>query len=362
MREKKAGNIITEESPSGKSTIKDVARAAGVSISSVSRVLNGYPGVHPSLQARVMRAVTEVNYLPPSSRARQQLTRSRIIYFILANRNLHIPFHSKILQSVETRCAGQDDLLLYRSLRYSPDIPADQLHLSDLIRVGSSRQALSLDGLILTGTTYPNFLEAVRKTSIPFVLLGNNYSGDPLPNDAVYFDGCQGAYEATRYLLELGHKNILFIGDTSLSWFAALHAGYCNAMQERGLEPLGQVNSLSDSFYSNGYLSVDLMFQQSRQITAIFAAYDEIALGAWKALNDRNISVPKDMSLIGFDDEDYAAFTVPPLTTVRIDVEAIGTELASLLYRKLQPLQTSSPSVTLPTMLVKRGTCWPLPH
>jgi len=187
MREKKAGNIITEESPSGKSTIKDVARAAGVSISSVSRVLNGYPGVHPSLQARVMRAVTEVNYVPPSSRARQQLTRSRIIYFILANRNLHIPFHSKILQSVETRCAGQDDLLLYRSLRYSPDIPADQLRLSDLLRVGSSRQALSLDGLILTGTTYPNFLEAVRKTSIPFVLLGNNYSGDPLPNDAVYY-------------------------------------------------------------------------------------------------------------------------------------------------------------------------------
>ena len=362
MREKSAENIVTEGSSRGKSTIKDVARAAGVSISSVSRVLNGYPGVHPSLHARVMRAVTDLDYVLPSSRARQQLPRSRIIYFILANRNLHIPFHSKILQSVETRCAGQDDLLLYRSLRYSPDIPADQLHLSDLLRIGPARQAVAPDGLILTGTTYPNFLQALRKTSIPFVLLGNNYSGEPLPNDAVYFDGYQGAYEATRYLLELGHKSILFIGDTSLSWFAALYSGYRNAMQERGLEPIGQVNSLSDSFYSNGYLSVDLIFQQSRQVTAIFAAYDEIALGAWKALNDRNISVPKDMSLIGFDDEDYAAFTVPPLTTVRIDVEAIGSELASLLYRKLQPSQVSSPSVTLPTMLVKRSTCWPVGH
>ena len=342
-----------------KSTVKDVAATANVSISSVSRVINGYPGVHPSLHARVMRAVAELNYVIPAERVRQH-RRSKVLYFILANRNLHIPFHSKILQAIENKCAERKDLLLYRSLRYSPEAPPEDLRLPEILDLRpSARDSLAPDGLILTGTTYPNFLEALRTIGIPFVLLGNNYFGDRLDNDAVYFDGSQGAYEATRYLVELGHRNILFIGDTSLSWYAILYAGYLRAMQERGLEPLAQVKALSDSYYSNGYLSVDLVFEQSRQMTAIFAGYDEIALGAWKALDDRGLAVPKDMSLIGFDDEDYAAFTVPPLTTVRIDVESVGGELIRLLYRKIQSPEAAHGTVKLPATLVKRATCWP---
>jgi DNA-binding LacI/PurR family transcriptional regulator len=348
--------------PARKATVKDVAEAAGASISSVSRVLNDYPGVHPSLSERVLRAVEAVGYVPPSARRRQHPARPSAIYFILANRNLHIPFHSKVLQALENRCAERRDLLLYRSLRYAPETPAEELGLGELLRPAPSaaRAPLACDGVILTGTTYPNFLEALRATGVPFVLLGNNYSGEPLEEDAVYFDGAQGAYEATRHLVELGHRDILFIGDTRLSWYANLHAGYLRAVEERGLEPLGQLNSLSDSYYSNGYLSVELALEQARPATAILAGYDEIALGAWKALNDRGLGVPRDMSLVGFDDEDYAAFTVPPLTTVRIDVDAIGGELVRLLYRKMAAPGEANPSVTLPTVLVKRSTCRPV--
>jgi LacI family transcriptional regulator len=126
------------------------------------------------------------------------------------------------------------------------------------------------------------------------------------------------------------------------------------------LKPIAQTKTLSDSFYSNGYLSVEMAFEQTDQISAIMAGCDEIGLGAWKALNDRNLSVPRDVSLIGFDDEEYAAFTVPPLTTVRIDVEEIGRELIGLLYKKLSGPATELPSVTVPTALIKRGTCRPL--
>jgi LacI family transcriptional regulator len=129
---------------------------------------------------------------------------------------------------------------------------------------------------------------------------------------------------------------------------------------DSGLKPIAQTKTLSDSFYSNGYLSVEMAFEQTDQISAIMAGCDEIGLGAWKALNDRNLSVPRDVSLIGFDDEEYAAFTVPPLTTVRIDVEEIGRELIGLLYKKLSGPATELPSVTVPTALIKRGTCRPL--
>src|SRR5213594_3433094 len=224
-----------EERPSPpirKSTVKDVAARVNVSISSVSRVINGYPGVHPSLYSRVMQAVAEVQYVIPAERVRQQRARSKVIYFILANRNLHIPFHSKVLQAVENKCAERKDLLLYRSLRYSEHAAPEDINLSEILNLSSARDSLPADGLILTGTTYPNFLEALRKTGIPFVLLGNNYSGERLATDAVYFDGFQGAYEATRYLVELGHRHILFIGDTSLSWYAILYAGYVKALEE----------------------------------------------------------------------------------------------------------------------------------
>jgi LacI family transcriptional regulator len=217
------------------------------------------------------------------------------------------------------------------------------------------------DGVILTGITSPNLRQALKDAGLPVLLLGNNYSGTDLEGDAVTFDGFQGAFDATRHLIDLGHTNILYIGDPNLSWFSNLYEGYLHALREPGLKPVTQNKQLSDSFYSNGYLSVNLMFQESTETTAIFAAYyDDTALGAWKALDDRKLQVPRDVSLVGFDDEDYAAFTVPPLTTVRIDVETVGRELISQLYRKMQNPSVTLPVVRLGTTLVKRGTCWPV--
>jgi len=164
-------------------------------------------------------------------------------------------------------------------------------------------------GVILTGLTCPSLLKGLEGLGIPYVLLGNNYARpEPLTTDAVYFDGYQGACESTRYLIDLGHSRILFIGDPSVGWFRSLYQGYLHAMKEAGYLPIAQTKTLSDSFYSNGYSSVEMAFERSSDITAIFAGCDEIALGAWKALNDRNLSVPKDVSLIGFEDEDYASY------------------------------------------------------
>jgi LacI family transcriptional regulator len=191
-------------------------------------------------------------------------------------------------------------------------------------------------------------------------LLGNNYAGaEPPKTNAVYFEGYQGACESTRYLIDLGHAHILFIGDPNVGWFRSLYQGYLDALKEAGYSPIAQTKTLSNSFYSNGYLSVEMAFEQFKNITAIFAGCDEIALGAWKALNDRDLVVPKDISLIGFDDEDYASFTVPALSTVRIDMDAVGRELIRMLYSRLENPSQKPSAVRLPSNLIKRGTCRP---
>lgn len=344
-----------------KATIQDVAQRAGASISSVSRVINKYPGVHPDLRLRVEQAIEEVNYIPASTKKRFPEAGTRLFYFLLTNRNLNIPFHSKVLQAIENECSRKGDFLLFRTFQYTPDVAPEDLQLARFLEFSfPGKSGPNPHGLVLTGPTYPNLLKALDPLGVPYILLGNNYSGPGTPHDAVAFDGYRGAYDATRYLLDLGHTNILFVGDPGVSWYSSLYEGYLQALKERGLKPLAQTKSLSDSFYSNGYLSVEIAFERFTDVTAIFAGYDEIALGAWKALNDRNLSVPRDVSLVGFDDEDYAAFTVPPLTTVRIDMEALGREMIGQLYKKLQEPSQKLPMVRLSTTLIKRGTCRPL--
>jgi len=337
--------------------MQHVARRANASLSSVSRVLHDYPGIHPELRERIGRAMGDLGYSPPGGKLRWIKPDRRLIYFLLINRELHINPHSRILQAIEKETDRRGDLLVYKSLRLNSStkkIPsAGFLEL----RAPGGFPA----GVILTGLTPPYVLEALHELALPYVLLGNNFSGPEAPQtDAVFFDGYQGAYESTRYLLDLGHKNILFIGDPGVGWFSSIYQGYTDAVTQANLNPIAQTKTLSDSFYSNGYLSVQMAFEKDNSITAIFAGCDELALGASKALDDRNLSVPRDVSLIGFDDEDYASFTVPPLSTVRIDVDAIGRELISLLYAKLESPGLRIPAVRLPSNLIKRGSCRPL--
>jgi LacI family transcriptional regulator len=343
----------------GKVTMQQVARRANASLSSVSRVLHDYPGIHPELRERISRAMEDLGYSPPGGKQRWIKPDKRLIYFLLINRELHINPHSRILQAIEKETNRRGDLLVYKSLRLTSEFSAKKIPSAGFLELGSPGGFPA--GVILTGPTPPHVLEALQELALPYVLLGNNFSGpEPPLTDAVFFDGYQGAYESTRYLLDLGHKNILFIGDPGVGWFSSIYEGYTDAVTQANLNPIAQTKTLSDSFYSNGYLSVQMAFERDDSITAIFAGCDEIALGASKALDDRNLSVPRDVSLIGFDDEDYASFTVPPLSTVRIDVDAIGRELISLLYAKLESPGLRTPALRLPSKLIKRGSCRPL--
>lgn len=342
-----------------KPTINDVAEHAHASISSVSRVVHNHTGINPALRSRIECAIKDLNYNPIPRKRR--LKRSyRVIFFILTNRDLHITFHAKVLQAIEEECTRRGDLVLFRTFRYAPETSTEQLELSLKNIISPNGEKAVADGAVFTGGTSPNLLRALEGIQTPFVVLGNNYSGSDLTGDAVFLDLHRGGYDATRYLIDLGHKKILFIGEIGHNWFNEIYTGYLKALSENRLEAFTQTKSLSDSFYSNGYLSVGMALEQSSEMTAILAAADEAALGALQALNERSLAVPREVSIIGFNDDDYAAFTVPPLTTVKIDPHALGRELISLLYRKSNDAPRKPFFVKLPTVLVKRGSCRPL--
>src|SRR5262245_33451280 len=139
-----------------KVTIKEVARRAGVSISSVSRVLNNYPGINPRTRVRIEEAFKELNYDPIIGKKRAREVGTRLIYFVLANRSLNIPFHSKALQAVEQECSRHGDAVLFRTFRYSPETDPEDLRLSELFEPSlPGKNRIYPDGVIMTGPTHP---------------------------------------------------------------------------------------------------------------------------------------------------------------------------------------------------------------
>ncbi len=351
-----ARRVKRTDSVNSITTIKDVARTAGVSIGTVSRVINKFPDVDPQLQERVEAAIRELNYRP-NARARLFVQNSTpVLSFILSNRGLLNPFHSGILQGVEQYCARAGYFVMFTKYDYSRETPSGALELPGVLR--SHGMA---DCLILAGTNYDNFLEALESMSVPFVTLSNHHVGaaNRPPFDRVGWDDTTGALEATKYLIALGHEHIWFIGDTSLPWYSQRYAAYSRAMVEAGFEPRGQTVSLSDNWYGNGYACAEVILEQKQPVTAIFAAYDEMAFGAWDALRKHGLEVPRDVSLIGYGDNDEAQFKSPALTSVRINKAQVGSELAKMAIEKLQNPGVRIPEVVVPVTLAKRGTTRP---
>lgn len=344
-------------SASKATTIKDVARHAGVSLGTVSRVINNFPDVDPLLRGRVEAAIKELNYRP-NARARVFVQNSTpVISFILGNRSLHNPFHSAILQAVEEYCTGAGFFVMFAKYDYSRDTRPADLSLPGVLRSHGIA-----DCLILAGTNYDNFVEAVEKLRVPHVVLSNHHVTDreTPPLDRVGWDDTTGPYEATRFLITLGHRSIWYIGDTSLPWYKARYDSYCRAMEEAALEPLGQTVGLSDNYYANGYACAEVILERKLPVTAIFAAYDEIAFGAWDALRKHGLEVPRDISLVGYGDNEESQFKAPPLTTVRVDQGELGRQLARMAIEKLQQPDRHLPEIVIPVTLVKRATTRPL--
>ncbi len=193
---------------------------------------------------------------------------------------------------------------------------------------------------------------------MPFVAFSNNVvgMGDEQPFDQVGFDDFNGTLHATRYLIGMGHRHIVFAADISSPWLRRRFEGYRQSMREKKLRPVLIKARDAQSFVDFGQKSGAQILSRRPRPTAAVAGNDEIAYGLWRSLRRHSIKVPDDISLVGFDDREEALLMDPPLSTVRVHKEEIGETCMKMLLERLHhPRMTFSQRI-LPTEFVIRGT------
>lgn len=333
----------------GKIGLREIASAAGVSISTASRVLNGSSRVDPSLKKAVLDVVTRLDI------DLSQRDKAKSLAFLVGNRGMNDAFHSRILLGAEAACVAHGWDILFLCFNYSPNTPWKELPLPKVVQ----RHDM-VRGVLLTGTNFGNLIELLYNKGITSVALGNNLVGDPklLNTDAVISDDIQGSTDATRYLISLGHRDIWFLGNNRLPWFARCHRGYCRAMEEAGLEPR-QSGVDSEDNCEIGYLGIKSLLARGERVTAVFAGNDPTAHGVYKGLRDSGLSIPDDVSVVGCNDT-FGGMLYPALTTIREFPEQLGKQMVELLLNRVAKPGLAPQAVTVPTQFIKRDSCRPI--
>ncbi len=329
-----------------KVTLREVARLARVSPSTVSRVVTRSAWVSPEVEARI-RSVARKHGLDLESKIK-----ARVIAFVLSNRDMLHPFHSRVLVGAEAYCTAHGWDILFLTLRYQAGIPASEVRLPDVLR----RRDL-VRAVILAGANSANLLSALKAHGLPFAVLGNNVEGDWRAEDydVVWSDDVAGAVELTRYFLSLGHRDIWFVGNRRLPWSARSCQGYSRVMQEAGLaHRVSSINSLDDE--DLGYLGTKSILSRNEPVSAIIAGTDQAAAGVYRALRDSQKRVADDISVAGFNDTE-ATVLQPPLTSVREFGQEIGRHLAEQVINRIQQPDLPPQNVIVPTELIKRASC-----
>ncbi len=337
-----------EDMPSKKSKIglREIASAAQVSVSTVSRVLNGNGRVDPAMRKNVLAAAADLDI------DFSQRNKTRALAFLLSNRAKQHVFHSSVLLGAENYCAAHNWELIVQSSNYSPQIAGKDLHPPNVV----VRRDI-VRGAILAGTNSPNLLDLFTDKGVPFVVLGNNVIGelDRSKYDMVFSDDVQGGRDITRYLIDLGHRHIGFVGNTSLPWFARCFEGYRLAMEEAGLAPRRSTVDSEDET-EIGYIGTKSLLANGEPVTAIFAGNDPTAHGVYRGIRDSGLEIPQDISVVGCDDT-VGSWLYPALTTVREFPEQLGKQMARLLLSRIADPGREPQQVTLPTELIKRDSC-----
>ncbi len=329
-------------------TIVDVAKAAGVSYSTVSRVFSGYEFVNEDTREKVVEAANKLGYVVNLQARSLAGGRSNIIGLLAPG--LDNGYITEIVSGIDQELAQHGlDLMLYTTHRY----PGKEAFYVKTIANGL------VDGLILlVPLITANYLQALPRQDFPYVLIDQTNNA---PNSAtVDATNWQGAYDATSYLIKLGHRRIGFItGHLELSSGTERLDGYRAALQHHRLPIEEQLTVVGDYQTGGGYLAAQRLLDLPERPTAIFASNDLEAIGAINAVRERGLSIPADLSIIGFDDIPQASLVYPRLTTVRQPLVQIGQVAVRLLLERIESTEKDARRVTLSTELVIRESCAP---
>jgi LacI family transcriptional regulator len=342
-------------------TIRHVAAEAGVSVQTVSRVINKGPNVTPGVQARVRAAVEKLGYVP--SLAARRLGGSRS-FLILAFNDLR-----PTIEGWQARRGNDwvDQMLLggmlksaeygYRMLFELVDSQAPDLDQ----QVQSALSALHPDGVILTPphTENAKLADLLIRSAVPFARIGSNDPGAGIP---VFMDDEAAARVATRYLVELGHRRIAFIrGHDDYCASADRLRGYRAVLAENGIAEDKEIVRPGDFTYASGMTATEDLLRLDDRPTAILAGSDQMALAALHVAGRAGLEVPGQLSIVSFDDTPTVRLSVPPLTAIRQPIADMTATAVSLLIEGLGKPATAAGHV-LPFGFNVRGSTGPCPQ
>lgn len=324
-------------------TLAKIARAAGVSSSTVSRILNGTARVSADKQRAVEEAVQRYNYRP--NVLARSLASGRTHTVGVLTQDISSPFYGEWLRGIEDELAATGLSPLFVSGHWNA--ADEQRQLEHLL-------TRCVDGVIvLHGLVDPDYLRAYADR-VPVVMLGRPL--EPMPRlVCLGVDNRQGAYDVTTRLIELGHRKIAHIAGHALQPDSEQRMiGYRQALEDAGLafdETLIERGNFEES---GGLVAMDRLLDSGATFSAVFAANDQTAYGARLAMYRRHIRVPDDISLVGFDDLPASLYSTPPLTTVRQPIYDIGRVAADAMTRLLRG--ETVPNQIMPVELIERET------
>ena len=320
-----------------------VARAAGVSPSTVSRIMNGTARVSEPKRLAVNAAIERLGFKPnPIARS---LASGNTMSVGVLTQSIDSPFYGEALRGVE------DALLRYNYVPIFISGHWQQEHERERLEMLQERK---VDGIIvITGSlTDETLLQLAQR--LPVVVTGRKLSGANL--FSIDFDNVSGMYLAVRHLLDLGHRRIAYIsGPLNNPDAAARLEGYRQGLAHAGISPDPELIIMSDFLETGGQKSMQALLDSRAQFSAVIAANDQMAYGARLILHRAGLRVPEDISLVGFDDLFHSAYTLPPLTSVRLSAYVIGKAAAEAmvgLLRGARPL----PQSTAAKLVVREST------
>lgn len=324
-------------------TLEMVARMAGVSPSTVSRILNGTAVVSGAKREAVDQAVASLGFVPnPMARA---LAGGRTLSIGVLTQAIDSPFYGVALRGIEEELDRAGYSALYVSGHWDAKVE------SKCIDVLRSRR---VDGIIVLTGRLPD--KALRECAkfLPVVVTGRSLKAPSL--FSLNFDSFEGGRMATRHLLDLGHRRIVFITGVANHPDANERLrGYRAALEAAGISYDPALVVAGDFHESSGLQSVDQLLAAKQKFTAVFAANDQMAFGAALGLHRHGLRVPQDVSLIGFDDLPMAMYSVPPLTSIHESAYELGCLAATSMLQLLGGIQPTG-KVPAPRLVVRESS------
>jgi LacI family transcriptional regulator len=332
-----------------KLTIYDVAKKAGVSISTASKALNDRKDVGDGTKERIREIAKALNY-EPSHFARALAMRKTGNIGVITVRYyrapmLTNPFYSRIIEGIEERLISENLNLVTNVLR------REQVMAGEIPKMVKEK---AVDGVILLGYMPEAFVKMLVEKSPPAVMIDNYMKDSGITN--IMMDDAEGAYRAVEYLISTGHKRIAYVsGPSNRNSFKLRGEGYKRALSENGIAIDEKIMAFNEQ-EEEGTSWMKKILSAGERIDAIFACNDVNAILAINMLKESSLSVPDDVSVVGFDNIELSGHFIPSITTVDINKEAMGMKAAEMLVNEINSKQNRAERIIFPVALIVRDS------